>query len=113
VSLATRLKELRLRSRRSLQQVADAVGASKAHIWELETGKSAKPSLELVKRLADHFSVTLASLVGEDPNAPDEDEELLVMWREIKGLDPKDRETLSLLIRSMRERRRKEPQDAD
>lgn len=113
MSLATRLKELRLRSGQSLQQVADAVGASKAHIWELETGKSTKPSLQLVKALADHFGVTLALLVGDDPNAPDEDEELLVMWREIKSLDPQDRETLALLIKGMRERRKKEPQDAE
>ncbi len=113
MTLAVNLKKLRMRSGQSLQQVADAVGASKAHVWELETGKSAKPSLNLVQRLADHYGVTLASLIGEDPNAADEDEELLVMWRDLKTLDPGDRDTISLLIKSMRERKRKERADAD
>ena len=35
-----RLKELRLKKKLSLQELADAVGVSKAHVWELETGKS-------------------------------------------------------------------------
>ena len=49
--LSTKLKELRARSRESLQQVADAVGVSKAHIWELERGTSKNPGLDLLKKL--------------------------------------------------------------
>ena len=37
--LGEKIKILRTRKKLSLQEVADAVGASKAHIWELETGK--------------------------------------------------------------------------
>ena len=36
MSLGARLRELRIKKNRSLQNVADAVKASKAHIWEIE-----------------------------------------------------------------------------
>lgn len=45
MSLATKLKDLRVRRGQSLQQVADGVGVSKAHIWQLERGDSTNPSL--------------------------------------------------------------------
>lgn len=43
------------------------MGVSKAHIWELETGRSQNPSLEILKALAAHFKVTLAYLADEQP----------------------------------------------
>ena len=71
MSLATKLKELRQRKGQSLQQVADGVGVSKAHIWELETGKSTNPGIELLKRIAEHFTVTIASLTDDTIDAKD------------------------------------------
>ena len=44
MSLATKLKDLRVKSGQSLQQVADGVSVSKAHIWQLERGDSTNPS---------------------------------------------------------------------
>lgn len=65
MSLAAKLKELRGKSRQSLQDVADAIGASKTHIYDLETGRSTNPSIELLTKLATHFRVAIADLVGE------------------------------------------------
>ena len=99
------LKLLRMRKRQSLQQVADAVGASKAHIWELETGKSGNPSTDLLVRFARHFNTSVAHLIGEDPDAPGEDDQLVAMFRELKGLDPEDRSLVETIMREMRERK--------
>lgn len=65
LALSARLTRLRLAKGESLQQVADAVGVSKAHIWELEKGRTDNPSMALVTPLADHFGLSLAALVGE------------------------------------------------
>lgn len=65
MAIGDRLKELRLKSSQSLQQVADAIGASKAHIWELESNRSKNPSLDLLQRLAGHFSTSVAYLIDE------------------------------------------------
>lgn len=102
MALGARLKELRVRKGQSLQQVADAVGASKAHIWELEKGASSNPSMELLTKLAVHFEVTVALLIGEDPNASGESPELVAMYRELKTLTDRDRETIKHLMKSLK-----------
>src|SRR3546814_20641460 len=60
--LGAKLRELRVERGQSLQQVADAVSASKAHLWEVETGQTQNQSVDLVRRLADQFGVTVGWL---------------------------------------------------
>ena len=67
MAIGDRLKGLRLRDRQSLQQVADAIGASKAHIWELENQRSENPSLDLLRKLAGHFRTTVSYII-DDPD---------------------------------------------
>ncbi|QTH70379.1 helix-turn-helix domain-containing protein [Pseudoalteromonas xiamenensis] len=68
MTLAEKLTELRVNKKASLQAVADAVGVSKPHIWELEKGKTKNPSLELLKKLALYYQVSLDTLVGLEEN---------------------------------------------
>jgi transcriptional regulator with XRE-family HTH domain len=63
--IGDRLKEMRIRTGESLQQVADAINASKAHVWELESNRSKNPSLDLLQKLAGHFDTTVAYLIDE------------------------------------------------
>jgi transcriptional regulator with XRE-family HTH domain len=65
MAIGERLKELRVQKGQSLQQVADAIGSSKAHIWELEANRSTNPSLDLLRKLAEHFETTVAYLIDE------------------------------------------------
>lgn len=64
MSLATKLRELRAEKEVSLQVVADAIGATKPHLWELEKGRTKNPSLVLLKHLAGYYGVTLDFLAG-------------------------------------------------
>ena len=98
MSLAAKLKDLRVRHRQSLQEVADAVGASKTHVWDLETGRSSNPSIELLTKLANHFKIRIADLVGENPEGVGEDGDLVALYRELKDLSQDDRETIRLLM---------------
>ena len=104
---ATRLHELRVAKRLSLQEVADKVGISKAHVWNLEKGQADNPSMELVVKLADLFRVRVADLVGENPDAPDEDPEMVAMFRDLKGLGDDDREIIRGLMEQLKSRRDK------
>jgi transcriptional regulator with XRE-family HTH domain len=101
MSLGRRITELRLEKQESLQQVADAVGVSKAHIWELEKAKTDNPSMGLVTRLADHFDVSVAYLVGEDRKAADADVQLARMFRQAQKLDDRERKILDDMMRSL------------
>ena len=110
MSFAARLKEKRLRSGASLQELAEALGMSKAHIWDLETGKSKNPSADVLKKLSDHFKVSVAWWFGE--MGDDEDQQLRVMFRDLQELDPKDRELIQALIDTRKSQKGKQ-KDAD
>lgn len=102
MSIAAKLKELRVKTRQSLQDVADAVGASKTHIWDLETGRSSNPSIELLTKLANHFKVRIADLVGENPEGEGEAADLVALYRELKELSSDDRETIRVLMERLK-----------
>jgi|SRR5947209_4693758 len=105
MSLGLRLAKLRRRKGQSLQDVADVVEASKAHIWELEKGRAANPSMALVTRLADHFGVSVAYLIGEDIESADADGELQRMFRQAKQLGPAELGILDDMMKSLLKRR--------
>jgi transcriptional regulator with XRE-family HTH domain len=106
MTIGRRISELRLARGESLQDVAESVGVSKAHIWELEKGRTDNPSMALVTRLADHFAVSIRFLVDEDIKAPDADDELARMFRQARELDAHDRRVLDDMLQSFRKRRK-------
>ena len=104
MALATNLKRFRTKTNKSLQKVADEVGASKAHIWELETGRAKNPSIDLVMKLAKCFGVAVADLVGENPHAKDEQPQFTTMYRELKELSEPDRQAIQVMIDHLKKR---------
>lgn len=84
MSLGTRLKSLRIGTGESLQKAADSIGISKPHLWELETGKSTNPSLELLTNLAKHYKTSVAYLVGD---ASEPKTGAMVFGREFKATE--------------------------
>lgn len=104
--LGTRIAKLRRRKGQSLQDVADAVGVSKAHIWEMEKGRAANPSMMLVTHLADHFGVSIAYLVGEDVESEDAPRDIQRMFRQAAQLDDNERAILDDMMKSLLKRRR-------
>lgn len=105
MSLASKIKELRVKKTKSLQDVADDVGASKNHIWDLETGKSKNPSIELLTKLAKCFRVSVAELIGENPAAKDVDPQVVAMYRELKELSSSDRQAIQTLMDHLRNKK--------
>lgn len=109
MSFAKRLHDLRMANRLSLQDIADRVGISKAHVWNLEKGIADNPSMELVVKLADLFRVRVADLVGENPDGANEEPAMVAMFRDLKKLEPRDRETIRVLMDQLRQSRLKDP----
>lgn len=98
MSLGARIADLRRARGESLQDVAAAVGVTKTHIWELERGRATNPTFNVIRGLADHFGVSIASLVGEDIDATDPNEQLGRMFRLAGKLDVEDRKRLEGMI---------------
>jgi transcriptional regulator with XRE-family HTH domain len=107
MSLGSKLTTLRLKKGDSLQKVADAVGVSKAHIWEMEKGRSKNPSADLVKRLADYFGVDFEFLIGTEKTKVSEIEEAQLFYRDMKRLDKDDQQLIRTTIKMLKERAKK------
>ena len=104
MALADRIKAFRIRKKLSLQELADAAGVSKAHIWDLETGRSKNPSIELVTKLADKLGVAVIALVGENPEAEEDGSRVLGMYRELKELNERDLDVIQQMIERLRDK---------
>jgi transcriptional regulator with XRE-family HTH domain len=61
-----RIRSTRKARNMSLQDVADASGFTKSHVWELERGSSRNPTVRAVWSLANALGVSPAWLLGLD-----------------------------------------------
>lgn len=60
-----RLRQFREAKGFTLQQVADAVGCSKAYVWELEMREGQRPTAERLNAIGKMLGVTVQDLLGE------------------------------------------------
>lgn len=60
-----RLREYREAKGLTLQHVADAVGCTKAYIWELEMREGQRPTADRLNAIAKTLDVTVLHLLGE------------------------------------------------
>ena len=55
-------------------------------------------------KLDEHFRVRVADLVGDNPEAEDQLAEVVAMFRDLKSLDEQDRETIKLMMDTLKKR---------
>jgi len=102
MALADRIKAFRTKKKMSLQDLADAAGVSKAHIWDLETARSKNPSIELLTTLANKLDVAVIDLVGENPEQEEEGSRVLGMYRELQDLSGRDLDVIQSMIERLK-----------
>ena len=94
-----RLRRLREAKGLTLQQVADAVGCTKAYIWELEMKEGQRPTAERVHGLAKVLGVTMEDVMGtplrEVPEASPED---VQFFREYAGMSDEEKDRYRQLL---------------
>lgn len=98
---AKRLLELRKRKGWFRPELRKKVGTSSPIIGRYERGKMT-PSVEVAKKFADAFGVTLEYLVSdkEMPNVL-QDQAMLERWREIDSLEISERERILSVVDSL------------
>jgi transcriptional regulator with XRE-family HTH domain len=62
-----RIATLREQRRMSLQEVGQAAGFTKSHVWELETGRTRNPTVRAVWALARALGTSPAYMLGLSP----------------------------------------------
>ena len=110
-TLGAKLRKLRLRADKSLQEVADKIGVSKSHISNIEYELSytkLPASIKVIRKLAKVFDVPIDYFVEDEE---DDEIEFKIMFRDLqedfRSLSDDDRETIELMIQSLKNRRPK------
>lgn len=100
-AFGNRLLNLRKERGWSQPELGKQVGTSGAIIGRYERGEIT-PSIEVAKKLADAFGVTLDFLVG-DKDVPNilHDQTMLVRWQEIDALEPSERDRILSVVDSL------------
>ena len=100
-AFGARLRRLREARKLTLQQVADAVGCTKAYIWELEMKEGQRPTAERIQKIAQVLGVTMEDVMGTPmQQAPEASPEDVEFFREYAGMtdEEKDRYRQALKI---------------
>lgn len=107
-----RLRRERDKAGRSLQQLSQATGVSKAYLVKLEN-ETSNPSLQLMSRLAEALDITVADLVGGPRFSLDEDQ--LPISPQLRALADEDGLSSTELrtLASIRFRKGDEPRTAE
>ncbi|HCO80141.1 MULTISPECIES: helix-turn-helix transcriptional regulator [Bacillus] len=106
MSLGTNLKKLRSQRGLSQYQVADKLDIQRGRYnsWENDI---AKPSVEMLKKIADFYNVGVDFLLDIEKNEPtlnEFDEEVRTIARDINSLNNGQKDALKALIKTMQQR---------
>ncbi len=98
-AFGARLRRFREAKDLTLQQVADAVGCTKAYIWELEMKEGQRPSAERVHALAKVLGVTMEDVMGEPfEELPEASPEDVRFFREYAGMNEAEKQRYRQLL---------------
>ena len=112
-SLAMRLRDLRLHSRRSAADVARTAGISRQQLWRSEQGLVPNPSPDILVRLASAYGLGLPQLLGRAPPA-ERERTLLRLMRSADALSEEEWQLLDdLAKRAWRNAHRAAPSDRE
>jgi transcriptional regulator with XRE-family HTH domain len=106
MTISMTLRHLRAESGLSLQQLAEKVNCSKAHLWSIEKGASINPGVMLVQALAEVFEVSVSRFFGEEIKTGDEEVDVLV--RDYRTLKQKDKDFIKIAIKTFKEWEKKQ-----
>lgn len=101
-TFGARLRRFREAKGLTLQQVADAVGCTKAYIWELEMKEGQRPSAERVQKIAQALGVTMEDVMGTPmQEAPEASPEDVLFFREYAGMAEEDKKNYQSILKMM------------
>ena len=96
------LRRLRKAQKLTLQQVADAVGCTKAYIWELEMKEGQRPSAERINLLAKVLGVTMEDLMNEtNGQVPQASVEDVAFFRQYAGMTEEEKQRYQQALKLM------------
>lgn len=102
LSLGEKLRTLRKGKKLTLDGLAEAVGISKSYLWELENRTQAKPSAEILDKLAGELGVPIGYLLDESVALPGENHVDEAFFRNYQKLGSSEKEQLRRILDTFR-----------
>ncbi len=99
-TLGEKIRALRKKAGLTLDQLAEAIGASKSAVWELENKVKARPSAERINELARVLAVTPEFLMDDQSSAePSESVADTSFFRRYQQLDEPTKRQLQEILK--------------
>lgn len=96
-----KLRAARVNQRKTLEEVAAAIGSSKAYIWQLENKTNAKPSAEFLLKIANFLGTSPDFFLDDSRSEPDERQLDDAFFRKFVRLSEADKKVIARIITSL------------
>ena len=93
-----KLRKARTGRKKTLEELATAVGSSKAYVWQLENKKNAKPSAELLLRIANFLGESPDFFLDDQADEHSENHLEDAFFRKYKNLSDEDKRYIARIV---------------
>lgn len=93
-----KLRKVRTARKKTLEELAAAIGSSKAYVWQLENKKNAKPSAELLLKIANFLGESPDYFLDDCADEPSESQVEDAFFRKFKKLSESDKRYIDRIV---------------
>lgn len=93
-----KLRKVRTSRNKTLEELANAIGSSKAYVWQLENKKNAKPSAELLLKIANYLGESPDFFLDDEAEERTEGQLEDAFFRKFKKLSDEDKRYIDRIV---------------
>lgn len=96
-----KLRKARTARKATLEDLAEAIGSSKAYVWQLENKKNARPSAELLLKIANFLGIAPDFLLDDSRDEHDEAQLDDALFRSFRRLSESDKRYIHRIMSNL------------
>ncbi|SFN49681.1 Helix-turn-helix domain-containing protein [Roseovarius lutimaris] len=93
-----KLRQVRTNRKKTLEELATAIGSSKAYVWQLENKKNAKPSAELLLKIANYLGESPDFFLDDSVSERSENQVEDAFFRKFRTLSDEDKRYIDRIV---------------
>lgn len=93
-----KLRKVRTDRKKTLEELATAIGSSKAYVWQLENKTNAKPSAELLLKISNYLGESPDFFLDDTANERSEDQVEDAFFRKFRTLSDEDKRYIDRIV---------------
>lgn len=93
-----KLRKIRTSKNKTLEELAEAIGSSKAYVWQLENKKNAKPSAELLLKISNYLGQSPDFFLDDMVESPSESQLEDAFFRKFNRLSENDKRYIDRIM---------------